>query len=132
MLQLYHRHSALPEIYAQALGLQARGGVRIFRQCTIQAMHECTWYKYYVPLIPVQANSLLRVTNHPSQHKVKCRIYYIDNLENFDYGQQKKRCIYVYYHKRTKTGGCYENHGSSNKQYYNCFMAVALFVNCFI
>jgi len=36
--------------------------------------------------MPVQTDSLPSVTNHQSQHKVECWIYYIDSLGKFDYG----------------------------------------------
>jgi len=36
--------------------------------------------------MPVQAYSMLWVTDHPSQHEMKCWIYYIDSLGEFDYG----------------------------------------------
>ena len=65
--------SALPDIYAQAWRLQARG-----RVCIYQAKHECLWYKCYVP------HYLCRLIAH--QYEVEIRIYYIDHLRKFDYG----------------------------------------------
>ena len=54
--------SALPDIYAQARGPQARGRVR-----TYQAKHECLWYKCYVPHCPCRLIA--------RQYEAKTRIY---------------------------------------------------------
>ena len=55
--------SALPDIYARALGL-----VRIY-----QAKHECLWYKCYVLHCPCRLIA--------RQYEVETRIYYIDRLD---------------------------------------------------
>ena len=65
--------SALPDIYAQARGQQARGLVRIY-----QARHKYLWYKCYVPHYPCRLIA--------RQYDMEIRIYHIDCLGKFDYG----------------------------------------------
>ena len=107
--------SALPDIYAQAWGPQARGCVRIY-----QAKHECLWYKCYVPHCPCRL--LAR------QLEVETRIYYIDCLGKFDYGpahaSRNHRYTYVYQQKRANP---MESVESSYKRLKSCFVAIASF-----
>ena len=107
--------SALPDIYAQARGPQARGRVRIY-----QAKHECLWYKCYVPHCPCRLIA--------RQYEVETRIYYIDRLGKFDYGpvhaSRNHRYTYVCQQKRVNP---MESVESSYKRLNSCFVAIALF-----
>jgi len=72
--------------------------------------------------MPIQADSLPRVTNHPSQQEVKCWICYIDSLGKFNYGSVTRMF------QLHETGKKWvRTMKITDKQFYSCFMTVASF-----
>jgi len=110
--------SALPDIYAQALGPAALGCVHIY-----QAKHSSLWYKCYAPHYPCRLIA--------RQYEVEIRIYYIDRLGKFDYGPahaNKNHKNHRYTNVcQQKWVNPMESMESSYMRLNSCFVAIALF-----
>jgi len=120
--------SDLPEIYA--------GYAMPERKCVYERQFTSAHFitNSYIPLhlrlIAYYTDSLLQMAKSSTSYAEV--IICIGKLEKFDYGSSKNVAAMCINMNRRKWVDIMKITESSNKQFYNCFMAVTMFKNCFI